>query len=88
MEKERSLEELKAAFKAYDERKAKFAHSHKACKCTYCGRKIHPGSEICVDGYENIYCSADCGLYGQGGSYFKFEDDEYEAFFEKIGDEQ
>lgn len=88
MEKEKSLEELKAAFKAYDERKAKFACNHKPCKCAYCGRKIHPGSEIWVDDNENIYCSADCGFYGQDGSYFEFEDDEYEDFFEKVEDAQ
>ena len=87
MGKEKLLEELKAAFKAYDERKAKFAHTHKPCKCRCCGRKIHPGSEIWVyDGY--VYCSSSCVVYGMDGSYFEFEDDEYEAFFEKVEDAQ
>ncbi|MBO4725245.1 MAG: hypothetical protein J5622_01940 [Firmicutes bacterium] len=85
MKKERSLDEIKAAFKAYDERKEKFGLEHKPCKCRYCGRKIHPGSEIWVaDGY--VYCSSDCGFYGMDGAHIEFDDDEYADFFEKAGE--
>jgi hypothetical protein len=81
---ELTKEQLRQAFADYDKRKAIFSTTHKAAKCSECGRVIHPGSEIwCEPMGDRIYCSPECCAYGLGGAYLEFDDDDYDTWFER-----